>query len=74
MNPTSLLLDCITRPIRSIEIHPTHVSVAHAAKATWSPKLGRRVRLVLNWGGENVETTERASVAVLYLCGPKAIR
>jgi hypothetical protein len=75
MNPTSLLLDCITRTIRSIEIHATHVSVAHAAKATWSPKLGRRVRLESSTGGgENVETTERASVAVLYLCGPKAIR
>jgi hypothetical protein len=38
MNPTSLLLDCITRPIRSIEIQAAHPSVAHAAKATWSPK------------------------------------
>ncbi len=38
MNPTSLLLDCITRTIRSIEIHAAHVSVALAPKATWSPK------------------------------------
>ena len=37
MNPTSLLLDFITRPIRSIEIYATHVSVALTAKATWSP-------------------------------------
>ena len=37
MNPTSLLLDGITRTIRSIEIYATHVSVALAAKATWSP-------------------------------------
>ena len=30
MNPTSLLLDCITRTILSIEIHAAHVSVARA--------------------------------------------
>jgi hypothetical protein len=32
MNPTSLLLDCITRTVRSIEIHATHVSVAPRAQ------------------------------------------
>ena len=42
MNPTSLLLDCITRTIRSIEIHAAHVSVALAPKATWSPKYPTR--------------------------------
>ena len=30
MNPTSLLLDCITRTIPSIEIHAAHVSLALA--------------------------------------------
>jgi hypothetical protein len=34
MNPTSLALDCITRTIRSIEIHAAHVSLALAPKAT----------------------------------------
>ena len=42
MNPTSLLLDRITRTIRSIEIHAAHVSVALAPKATWSPKYAKR--------------------------------
>ena len=32
------------------------------------------VRLILNWGRQECETMERASVALLYLCGPKAIR
>jgi hypothetical protein len=42
MNPTSLLLDCITRTIRSIEIRAAHVSVALAPKATWPPKYPTR--------------------------------
>ena len=42
MNPTSLLLDRITRTIRSIEIHAAHVSVALAPKAAWSPKYAKR--------------------------------
>ncbi len=41
MNPTSLLLDCITRTIRSIENPAAHISLALAPKATCRPNIGR---------------------------------
>jgi len=51
MNPTSLLLDCITRTIRSIENLRGSCFVGARAKARWSPKYRTHINLSRNRGG-----------------------